>query len=99
MPETIYCKSYEYVHLKRKYHSKALFNDSPTRRDIVDSVFRGIQLFCADIDYAFVKSEVEKILDREGYRDPDICQLNPYYNPNIQIIIKQEATNEEQNNA
>jgi hypothetical protein len=91
MTETIYCKPYEYFRLKQRYNSRVLFNESPRRKDIVDSVFCSMQLFRADIDYDFVKSEVEKILDKEGYSDPDMYCVNPHYNPDIEIIIEREV--------
>jgi len=88
MRDTIYCQPHEYFQIKQKYLSKALFSDIPARNDIVNSVYEQMKLLRADIDYAFVKDGVLKILDKEGYNGNVVYEPNPFYNPNVQIIVK-----------
>jgi len=72
----------------KKYHSMAIVTDVTTRTDIIDAVFKQMQLFRIDIEYNFVKREVEKILDREKFGNPmPEFVYNPHYDAGMQVAI------------
>jgi hypothetical protein len=72
----------------RRTHSLMKPHDGPTRQDIINSVYKQMQIIRINFEYETVRKFVSSYLDRIGFKDTVCNEYNPDYTPGNVIMMK-----------